>query len=151
MLGLGRPSAPTRRGTELDDDGRKRRLPMGLRDPGHRRDAGRRPTIPGLCRDHDDGHEEHVDNGSVSTATEEVVAAVAPGVLTVFEQHVKPGGPHVQQHTLPIRAGTTVTTEHRVAKTASGALMAATIVKTVTVSISGKVWAYHPEPASTAN
>lgn len=100
-------------------------------------------------------------NGSVSTATEEVVAkrphhtaivvAVAPGVLTVFEQHVKPGGPHVQQHTLPIRAGTTVTTEHKVAKTASGALMAAKIVKTVTVSISGKVWAYHPQPASTAN
>lgn len=100
-------------------------------------------------------------NGSVSKATEEVVAkrphhtaivaTVAPGVLTVFEQHVKPGGPHVQQHSLPIRAGTTVTTEHKIARTPSGVPMPATIVKTVTVAISGKVWACHLEPASKGN
>ncbi len=76
-----------------------------------------------------------------------IVVAVAPAVLTIFEQHVKPGGNHVQQHTLPIRPGTTVTTEHKVLKTTTGGLVTATITTTVTVSISGRVWAYHPQPA----
>jgi len=78
------------------------------------------------------------------------VASVGPGFLTIYEQHVKPGGDHVQLHTLPTRAGTTVTTEHKVLKTTTGGLATATVVTTVTVSISGKVWAYRPVPASGA-
>ncbi len=77
-----------------------------------------------------------------------IVAGVSPGRLTIFEQHVKPGGDHVQQHTLPIRAGTTVTTEHKVLKTSTGGMVTATVVTTVTVSIGGRVWAYRPVPAS---
>ena len=97
-------------------------------------------------------------NGSVSSGPDVVpanrphhtaiVVAVGPGVLTILEQHVKPGGDHVQQHTLPIRAGTTVTTEHKVLKTTTGGLVSATVTTTVTVSISGRVWAYHPVLAS---
>ncbi len=77
-----------------------------------------------------------------------IVVGVAPGVLTILEQHVKPGGDHVQQHALPIRSGTTMRTEHKVLKTTTGGLVEATVVTKVTISISGKVWAYHPQPAS---
>jgi hypothetical protein len=69
-------------------------------------------------------------NGSITSPPEAVpanrphhtaiVVAVAPGLLTILEQHVKPGGDHVQQHMLPIRAGTTSKTEQRVLKTATG-------------------------------
>lgn len=77
-----------------------------------------------------------------------IVVGVAPGVLTILEQHVKPGGAHVQQHTLPVRPGTTTTTEHKVLKTSTGGLVTATVVTTVTVTLKGKVWAYRPQPAS---
>lgn len=80
-----------------------------------------------------------------------IVVAVAPGVLTILEQHVKPAGEVVQQHTLPIRPGTTVTTEHKVLKTTTGGLVTATVVTTVTVSITGRVWAYRPQPASSGH
>lgn len=80
-----------------------------------------------------------------------IVVGVAPGVLTILEQHVKPGGEQVQQHTLPIRPGTTITTEHKVLQTTTGGLVNATVVTTVTISITGKVWAYRPQPASTGN
>jgi hypothetical protein len=97
-------------------------------------------------------------NGSISSKPESIpanrphhtaiVVAVAPGVLKIYEQHVKPDGDHVQLHTLPIRAGTTVTTEHKVLKTTTGGQVAGTVVTTVTISISGRVWAYRPIPAS---
>ena len=99
-------------------------------------------------------------DGSYSTETEEklekrphhtaIVAAVLPGKLTIFEQHVKPGGPHVQQHSLPIRPGTATTTVHEVVKTGSGARHA-TVVTTVNISISGKAWAYRPKAAAGKN
>lgn len=94
-------------------------------------------------------------NGSLSSGPDAVpatrphhtaiVVAVGPGVLTILEQHVKPGGEHVQQHILPIRQGTSVTTEHKVLKTTTGGLVTATIVTAVTVSITGRVWAYRPQ------
>ena len=77
-----------------------------------------------------------------------IVFAVSPGVLTIFEQHVQPGGKVVQLHELPIRGGTTVTTEHKVLPTTTGGLVSAIVVTTVTISITSKVWAYRPQPAT---
>lgn len=77
-----------------------------------------------------------------------IVVGVGAGVLTILEQHVRPGGEHVQQHSLPIRPGTTVSTEHKVLKTTTGGMVTATVVTTVTISISGKVWAYRPRAAA---
>jgi hypothetical protein len=79
-----------------------------------------------------------------------IVEAVVPGALLVLEQHVKPLGPKVQRHTIPIVPSPPVnTTTHRMMKQPSGgSLKPATVLTTVTIMIRGTVWAYRPKVAT---
>jgi hypothetical protein len=95
-------------------------------------------------------------SGSVDTQDEvtkrphhtAIVEVVMPGALVVLEQHVKPLGPRVQKHTIPIIAGgSTTTTTQKVTKTGSGGMKPATVVTTVTVTIRGTIRAYRPQIA----
>jgi hypothetical protein len=78
-----------------------------------------------------------------------IVEAVTSRALVVLEQHVKPLGPRVQKHTVPIIAsGPTVTTTSKMMKTGSGVMKPARVVTTVTVTIRGTIRAYRPQEAS---
>lgn len=68
------------------------------------------------------------------------------GQFRVYEQHVKPAGPRVQDHVVPTRnvAAFRVVT-HEVVKAGTGALVTATVETTTTITVSGSVWAYRPE------
>ena len=99
------------------------------------------------------------DNGGGSVNDEEtdavrghhtaIVESVGAGALVVFEQHVKPLGAKVQRHTVPIVAsGPTTTTTHKLMVSPSGVMRSAKVVTTITITIQGKVWAYHPQAAA---
>ncbi len=78
-----------------------------------------------------------------------IVESVGVGALVVFEQHVKPLGPKVQRHTVPIvPSGPTTTTTNKLMKQASGAMRAAKVVTTTTITIQGQIWAYRPQAAA---
>lgn len=67
------------------------------------------------------------------------------GTLVILEQHVKPLGDKVQRHTLPTRtAHLPPTTSHERMKHSSGAMKLAKVVETVTITVSGDIWAYRP-------
>jgi len=64
----------------------------------------------------------------------------------VYEQHVKPGGNHVQLHEVPTRSTPPITTlTHRLMKDASGKMRMATVSTVKTEVVSGSVWAYRPQ------
>lgn len=78
-----------------------------------------------------------------------IVEAVTPRALVVPEQHVKPLGPRVQKHSVPIvGSGPTTTTTNKTMKTASGTMKTASVVTTVTTTIRGTIRAYRPQAAS---
>jgi len=82
-------------------------------------------------RPHHTGIVEHVGGG---------------GVVKVYEQHVKPGGNHVQLHEVPTRGTPPITTlTHKLMKDASGKMRMATVSTVKTVVVSGSVWAYRPQ------
>jgi hypothetical protein len=94
------------------------------------------------------------EDGSGSTATTEktavrghhtaIVDTVSPGAVVVLEQHVKPLGKRVQRHTIPLRDASSVTTSVKHVKKGGRTQSVKTITKT-TVTVSGKIWAYHPK------
>lgn len=68
------------------------------------------------------------------------------GRLQIYEQHVKPLGSVVQEHTLWTASSVQPPQQKRVVKhTAKGPVTETTTV-TVTVEVSGTIWAYRPEP-----
>jgi hypothetical protein len=77
-----------------------------------------------------------------------IVESVGVGAVVVFEQHVKPLGPKVQRHTVPIVPSGPTTTTHKSMKQASGAMRAAKVVTTIAITIQGQIWAYHPQAAA---
>jgi hypothetical protein len=96
------------------------------------------------------------DDGSTSSSWKEeeldrphhtaIVESTSRAGLVVLEQNVDPGGKKVQRHTIAVTPGTTTTTAAQTVKDADGKMKAAKVVTTVTVTISGKIWVYHPKP-----
>jgi hypothetical protein len=74
-----------------------------------------------------------------------IVESSSRAGLVVLEQNVDPGGKKVQRHTIAITPGTTKTTESKSMKAPDGKLRGAQVVTTVTVTITGKIWVYHPK------
>jgi hypothetical protein len=70
------------------------------------------------------------------------------GDIIIIEQHVRPLGKTVQIHSIPIRGRVlpTKVTQDRIYDKASGRYRLAKITKTVTVGVTGKIWAYRPKP-----
>jgi hypothetical protein len=72
----------------------------------------------------------------------------ADGAVRVLEQHVLPGGDVVQAHKLYTRdvppKVTKTAAKHRNPHT--GKVEAAQVTETVTVVVSGTLWAYRPKP-----
>jgi hypothetical protein len=76
-----------------------------------------------------------------------VAAYKSPDSIVVFEQHVKPKGKVVQQHTIVIENTVPVVkTESASKKHANGKMQRATIVTTTHTEVSGQIWAYRPKP-----
>jgi len=69
------------------------------------------------------------------------------GQFRVYEQHVKPSGNRVQDHLVSTNSiATTRKTTHELVDAGGGRLSTATVETTTTITVSGAVWAYHPEP-----
>jgi hypothetical protein len=82
--------------------------------------------------------------GHHSAIVEHVLGA---GALRILEQHVKPLGPKVQLHTIQtVGVPTTTKTTKETKKHKSGRMQAATVVTTTTITVSGDVKAYRPQP-----
>jgi hypothetical protein len=79
-----------------------------------------------------------------------VDAVTGPNELKVLEQHVKPGGKKVQVHKMPLRSDTTPqTTTYEDVKDDKGKIHhGAKVVRTVKVTVTGKVKAYRPKKKS---
>jgi len=70
---------------------------------------------------------------------------VGAGAFRVYEQHVKPLGDRVQNHTVSTRnVGSVRTMTHEIVRSDSGKMLTATVETTTTITVSGNVWAYHP-------
>jgi hypothetical protein len=68
------------------------------------------------------------------------------GVLMVLEQRVKPLGKRVQSHRLPTQSGSPAATiVYKQMRNGSGKMMPAKVIETVTIVVTGKIWAYHPK------
>ena len=69
------------------------------------------------------------------------------GKFRIYEQHVTPKGDQVQDHEVPTRNAAPVhKVSHEVRKTDDGRLRTATVETTTSISVSGHVWAYRPQP-----
>ena len=69
------------------------------------------------------------------------------GEFRVYEQHVKPSGNLVQDHPVSTQSiAAARKTTHELIDAGGGHLSTATVETTTTVTVSGTVWAYHPEP-----
>jgi len=68
------------------------------------------------------------------------------GEFRVYEQHVKPSGNRVQDHVVATQnVAPTRHVTHEVVDSGGGHLTTATVETTTTVTVSGTVWAYHPQ------
>jgi hypothetical protein len=77
-----------------------------------------------------------------------IVDAVTSGAVVVLEQHVKPLGPRVQKHVVPIASiAPSITTAYKSMKNSSGAMKPAKVTITVTVTVRGTIRAYRPKAA----
>jgi hypothetical protein len=74
-----------------------------------------------------------------------IVESTSNAGLVVLEQNVDPGGRKVQRDTIALRPGTTTSTENKSQRDSNGKLKPAKVVTTVTVTITGKIWVYHPK------
>ena len=75
-----------------------------------------------------------------------VDAIVGPGKLQILEQNVAPLGKRVQRHLLfTSSVSAASTTQRKTVKTASGKSLPAVVVTTVTITVSGSIWAYRPQ------
>ena len=74
-----------------------------------------------------------------------VVSRQTADTIVVFEQHVKPLGERVQRHTIPVADSIVVETTYRSEKDKSGRVRPAKVVKTVTIHVTGQIWAYRPK------
>jgi hypothetical protein len=79
-----------------------------------------------------------------------VDAILGPNQVRILEQHVKPLGPKVQAHTIPLRRETSPSaTTYEDFKDEKGKVRrGAKVTRTVTFEVSGSVWAYRPKAAS---
>lgn len=69
------------------------------------------------------------------------------GVLRVYEQHVKPGGNHVQLHEVATKSTPPIKiVAHKMLKNAAGKVEIATVSTVKTMVVSGSIWAYRPQP-----
>lgn len=77
-----------------------------------------------------------------------IVERVGGGsVFKVYEQHVRPGGNHVQLHEVPTQGTSPVKNViQKTMKNAAGKLETATVTTVKTVVVSGTIWAYRPQP-----
>jgi hypothetical protein len=84
------------------------------------------------------GHHTAIVNGKLD----------ANGGVKTLEQHVKPGGDIVQNMYLPTRdvptAVTTSTEQRKHPRTKQ--LERVNVTKTVTITVTGTIWPYHPKP-----
>ena len=75
-----------------------------------------------------------------------VDAVLGGGRFQILEQNVKPLGKRVQRQLLYTQdVDPAETTVRKTLKAPSGGYLAATVVKTVTVTVSGTIWAYRPK------
>ena len=69
------------------------------------------------------------------------------GVLKVYEQHVKPGGTHVQLHEVPTKSTPPMkSVSQKMMTNAAGKMEMATVSTVKIVVVSGSVWAFRPQP-----
>ena len=84
------------------------------------------------------GHHTAIVNGKLD----------ANGGVRTLEQHVRPGGDIVQNMYLPTRdvpTAVTTSTGHR-KHPRTKQLERVSVTKTVTVTVTGTIWPYHPKP-----
>jgi hypothetical protein len=90
-----------------------------------------------------DTQEKEAHRGHHSAIVESVPGS---GALIVLEQHVKPLGKRVQKHRLPTQSSNpTSTTVYKQMKTESGKMKPAKVIETVTITVTGTIWAYRPK------